>query len=280
MTEAATPAPGLAARVRAELGLLLLALQFLTRVPLPAPLAAWTAFDAARQRACARYFPFVGLLVGAWGAAVTALAHGLWPLPVALVLGLAATLLFTGALHEDGWADTCDGLGGGATREQALTIMKDSRLGSYGVLGLVVALNLKLAALWGLAATGLPALFAVSVWAHGVSRFAAVATMLRLPYAGDLGRAKVPDMGGGGAAVAIVLPGGLSLIGAAALLQAWCGLAPLLAGAAATAATTLVVQAWLRRRLGGQTGDTLGAVQQLGEIAALLGALALQRTAS
>lgn len=267
--------------LRAEAGLPLLALQFLTRLPLPNSVADWAAFSAERQRRSARYFPLVGLAVGAWGALVTAFAHCLWPLSIAVGLGIAATLLLTGALHEDGWADTCDGLGGSATRERALEIMKDSRLGTYGVLGLVVVLGLKASALFSLAQASLPAALAVSVWAHGLSRLAAVATMLRLPYAGDVGRAKVPGMASAGAAdvTRVFLPGALILLAAGWALAHWVSVMMLLTAVAGAIASTWDMQIWLRRRLGGQTGDTLGAVQQISELGALLGALAVQAAA-
>ena len=110
-----------------EVRLFFTALQFFTRVPVP----AWVGFQSEWLQQCVRYFPLVGALVGLWG-------HACWPQPacgglaVAVVLSMAATIWLTGGFHEDGWADTCDGLGGAVSRDRALTIMKDSRLGAYG----------------------------------------------------------------------------------------------------------------------------------------------------
>ena len=125
----------------AELRRFWTALAFYSRLPVP------EGTPLPELSAASRYFPAVGLLVGAIGAAVYGLAG--WGLPhlVAVILSVGAMVLATGALHEDGFADTCDGLGGGWTREDALRIMKDSRLGTYGAVGLVLLLAIKLGAL-------------------------------------------------------------------------------------------------------------------------------------
>ncbi len=154
------------------------ALVFCTRLPL---FRAMPVAGAALGKA-AWAFPLAGLVVGLIGAAVYALAHrfGLpaWP---AAVLAVAATLLVTGALHEDGLADTADGFGGGNSREQKLAIMRDSRIGTYGVCALTVALLLRVAAL-----ASLPSAHAV-VWAliaaHVAARATMPALMLMLPPA-------------------------------------------------------------------------------------------------
>ena len=120
-----------------ELDRLACAAQFLTRLPVPGP-KAWSDELLARS---ARYFPLVGLAVGGLCAAILVVARQAWPtgaLPA--LLAVAAGVVATGGFHEDGLADTADGLGGGHTPEQRLTIMKDSRLGSYGALALGLAL--------------------------------------------------------------------------------------------------------------------------------------------
>ena len=117
---------------RRERDLLLVALMFFTRIPMP----RWVPFDEARLNGASRYFPLVGLLVGAVAALVYGVAVNLWSPALALVLATAATVLLTGAFHEDGFADVCDGFGGGWDREQVLSIMKDSRIGTYGTVGL------------------------------------------------------------------------------------------------------------------------------------------------
>jgi adenosylcobinamide-GDP ribazoletransferase len=258
--------------LRHELRLVGVALQFLTRVPLPRSLP----FEPAWLHASARHFPLVGALVGGVGAAVLWAAAQAWPLPVAVLLAMTATVWLTGGFHEDGLADTCDALGGAVSRERALEIMKDSRLGSYGALGLGLVLALKAAALWGLTQRGIGATAAAWLLAHAVSRAGAVALLHALPYAGDVEHAKAKPMaqqvGRGSLAVAFAWVALLVLSLCAVLgLHA---LPPLAAALAGAIVITVTCARWFRRRLGGYTGDTLGAAQQLAEVAALLGWLA------
>jgi adenosylcobinamide-GDP ribazoletransferase len=251
-----------------EIRLFLIALQFFTRVPIPRRIG----FEPAWLQSCARHFPAVGLVVGGVGAAVLLAASALWPPAIAVGLSMAATLWLTGGFHEDGLADTCDGLGGAVSRQRALEIMKDSRLGSYGALGLVLVLGLKAAALTALAARS-PQLAALAlVWGHGASRCAPVLLMRLLPYGGDPAHAKAKPLAlhiaGTGVAVA------LGWLLAASLAAAWLGGAPAVAAlpwaVAAMGAVVGWMAHWLHRRLGGFTGDTLGAAQQFSELAALL----------
>lgn len=269
-----------------ELRLAAVALQFLTRVPV-----RLKSFDPAWLHASARHFPLVGALVGVFGAVVLAGAGLLWSAPVAVLLSMAATIWLTGGFHEDGLADTCDGLGGAVDRERALAIMKDSRLGSYGALGLVLTLALKAAALVALVqspvvldamvrslapAAAVPwAMAAALVLGHGASRAATVALLAALPYAGDVAHAKAKPLaqqvGAGGAVVALAWALLWAVLAVAAGWPAWrVALALLAMGAVAC-----VCARWLLRRLGGYTGDTLGATQQWCEVALYL-ALAAQ----
>jgi len=245
------------------------ALQFLTRVPV-----RFGTFDPAWLNPSSRHFPLVGALVGGAGAVMLALAAQVWPVSVAVLLSMAATVAATGGFHEDGLADTCDGLGGTAARERALTLMKDSRLGSYGVLGLAFTLALKAAVLCALLQHSLGLAAAALVWAHAVSRAAAVALLATLPYAGDTEHAKAKPMAqrarAADAAVALgwvaALGTGLSLgpgLGAVAPL-------PLLLSAACAGGVAAWCARWFLRRLGGYTGDTLGATQQWTELAVYL----------
>ena len=146
-----------------ELRLLGIALQFLTRVPVRVG-----RFEPSWLADSARHFPLVGALVGAFGGATLWGAATLWPLPLAVALSMAATAWITGGFHEDGLADTCDGLGGAVDREKALAIMKDSRLGSYGVIGLLFVLGQKACALWTLSTESVALASVALVLAHGV----------------------------------------------------------------------------------------------------------------
>ncbi len=254
------------ARLAHELRLVGVALQFLTRVPV-----RFRSFDPAWLNPSSRHFPLVGALVGSLGAAVLALAAPWWPGPVAVLLSMAATVVATGGFHEDGLADTCDGLGGSAARERALAIMKDSRLGSYGVLGLVFTLALKAAVLCALLQHSPVLAAAALVWGHAVSRAAAVALLATLPYAGDAEHAKAKPMAQRARAVdAAVALGWVAALGAGLGLLG--PLAPLhmLLGAACAAAVAAWCARWFLRRLGGYTGDTLGATQQWAELAVYL----------
>jgi adenosylcobinamide-GDP ribazoletransferase len=166
---------------------LLMALQFLTRVPVHL-----AVFDPAELNHSARYFPVIGALVGCAGALVFAAAALMWPLPIAVLLSMAATVWLTGSFHEDGLADTCDGLGGAVSRERALEIMKDSRIGSYGAIALVLMLGLK-AALLNTQGSIVRTACAMVV-AHAVSRAAPVVLLALLRYAGDAEHAKAKPM--------------------------------------------------------------------------------------
>jgi adenosylcobinamide-GDP ribazoletransferase len=252
--------------IRHELRLIGVALQFLTRVPVR------VGFDPSWLNQSARHFPLVGAFVGALGALVLCAASLVFPSAVAVGLSMVATVLLTGAFHEDGLADTCDALGGAVSRERALEIMKDSRIGTYGALGLLLVLGLKAATL-----VALPPAWAMAalLLAHTVSRAAAVALIRLLPYAGDVSQAKAKPLAeristGGllvGLAWAVMV--GLALI---AWQAGWWPMVVTAWGVAALGAW--VCGRWFVRRLGGITGDTLGATQQLTELAVLLGWLA------
>ncbi len=234
----------------------LLCLGFFTRLPLPA--IAWSAGDLATAIWAA---PVVGAVVGAAGAAAYAAGDMLGLPPTAAAgLALAATMLLTGCLHEDGLADTADGFGGGSTRERKLEIMRDSRLGTFGVCALGLSLLLRWSAL---AAIGDPVAVAWAlVAAHAAGRAAMPAVMLALPPARPSGLAEAAGRPSSAKAALAALLGVLALwpLGSTALFA---GVVALLAWSA--------VLGWLAmRQVGGHTGDVLGAVEQGGEIVILL----------
>ena len=252
----------------------LLALQFFTRIPVTGRLAQWVGFSPAMLRASAAWLPAVGGLVGAVGAAVFFGALAIWPAPVAALLCTIATVLLTGAFHEDGLADVADGLGGSQNRERALDIMKDSRIGAFGALALVLALGLKIALLSTLAMQGTAFAAAVAVLtAHVLSRLAPLAVMRWLPYVGGEASKSRPLADAlSGHALGIALLCSLPAVGLLVFAHgAATGMAALLAGAM----YTWIMASWFRRRLGGFTGDCLGAMQQVVELVVYL-ALAAQ----
>ena len=243
------------------------ALRLLTRLPVPRHLPA----DPDWSRA-GRAYPLVGLLIGSIGALAFALA-GFLGLPAVLcaLLALAATIAVSGALHEDGLADVADGFGGGGDRDRKLAIMRDSRIGTYGVLALLLSAGLRAAALaaLGAPALGAPALVAAALPAvHALARALLPAVMLGLPLARRDGLAAAT---GKPRARDVLAALGLG-IGAVWLLWGP-GTALLLFAVAAALAAGL---SWLaRRQVGGYTGDLLGAVEQAVETVLLLILVAL-----
>ncbi len=243
--------------------LLVCAVQFLTRLPTP----QLSRFEPDWINRAARYFPLAGQLVGLLAAAVWLLSEQVWPGLPAAALTVGASVLITGAFHEDGLADTADGFGGGADRARRLAIMKDSRVGSYGALALCLIILLRVSLMsrltpWG----GALAL----VVANGGARAAAVVAMAGLPYAGDPDAAKIKPTPQGvrwsEAALAVSL-GGWPLL----LLKPYEAVLGLLLLSLSTTSMALLA----RRMIGGVTGDVLGAVEQVGEVALLMGASAL-----
>jgi adenosylcobinamide-GDP ribazoletransferase len=249
-----------------QLRLFFTALQFFTRLPIP----RWVGFEAHWLNHASRYFPLVGLVVGAIVAAVYALAAWLLPAPVAVVLSTAAGIYATGAFHEDGFADMCDGFGGGMTVERVLEIMKDSRIGAYGAIGMACMLGLKCVALAMLQPwTAIAALLA----AHPLSRLMATALIWRMDYARAEGKAKplAQKMSGAEFAIAALTAAAPAVLLCAAGWLAWTALA---AGVLAAGAATLWLARLFARRINGYTGDCLGAVQQASEVMFYLGVLA------
>ena len=257
-------------RLSYEARLALVAIQFLTRIPVP----AFNNYDPQWLHQSSRYFPAVGLLIGILCAGVLWLASLLFTPLVAAVISTAFGIKLTGAFHEDGLADSCDGLGGGLTRERTLEIMKDSRLGTYGVLGLVSALLLKISLL---AAMPLSVAIVALIIGHTASRLFCISLLTLLPYGGEIDHAKAKPMAqqltplqglysSGWLILAIVL---VILIFPNTMLQI--GLDKWLLALVLALVATDYMRRLLRRRLQGYTGDGLGATQQLSEIAIYIG---------
>lgn len=247
-------------------------LRFFSRLPVPALPGEPSAHALPDFRKVARMLPMAGLVL-ALPAALVLLAA--WKLGlgafVAAALALAMLAAVTGALHEDGLADVADGFGGGGTRERRLEIMRDSRIGAYGGLALVLALALRLGALATMLERIGDETALAFLLAAALSRCAAMLPMVLLaPARRDGAAASVGRPSGISLAIAagscLILAGiaaGLGLPAAGVLL------AVLLAPTAALALTALA-----QRRIGGHTGDVIGACQQVAEIAALIGILA------
>jgi adenosylcobinamide-GDP ribazoletransferase len=243
---------------------------FLSRVPVPQ--RHFTDHDGRLSRAV-RAFPLAGVLIVLPAAALAAVLSALHAPPLLLafaVLGLQ--VLVTGALHEDGLSDSADGIGGGRDRDSALAIMKDSRVGSYGVVALVLSFGLRAAAIAALATVLTPSGLGMALLAvAAASRTAMVWHWSLLPPArrdGVAASVGEPDQG----ATTVALVSGV-LLAALLLLPHGTVLSWLLALAAA-ALCVLVFNRIALRKIGGHTGDTIGATQQLAEMSVLF-ALAL-----
>lgn len=238
---------------------------FYSRIPLP------SSWFSAKSSHCSRYFSLVGWLVGGVSVGIWLLAPMMFSdssgtlsevsLPIAILLGMIAAVLLTGALHEDGFADTCDGFGGGWSPEERLRIMKDSRIGTYGALGLVFLLLLKFFALLQIETAILP-----WVWFAGntLSRFVSISQLRILAYVQDAAKSKSGPM--------------TEFSGVDLIVNAVFGLLPLLfIGNQVWVALPAVAIVWwfllmyFKRKLGGVTGDCLGATQQLSEVVFYLG---------
>jgi adenosylcobinamide-GDP ribazoletransferase len=236
--------------------LVVVAVRFLTRLPLPEP-----RFREGDLRRATGAFPLVGVVVAAFGIAAYLPVQALWGVAVAVVVATAVEVGVTGAFHEDGLADVADGLWGGWTVEDRLRIMRDSRLGTYGTVALVGVLALRVVLLGGLD----PAWFWRATLVGHVTARGSILLMVRLlPPADDGGSgAQVSDPTGplGSTVGAVTL-----LAVAAAALGAWAWV-PVVAAVPPIVLTTVLYE----RRLGGVTGDALGATNQLVHVAVLAG---------
>jgi adenosylcobinamide-GDP ribazoletransferase len=254
-----------------ELRALAAAFTFMTRLPL----GCFASHGESDLRASAAYFPVVGIVVGAVGGAAYAIGQAIWPTLVAVLLSMAATVFMTGAFHEDALADTFDGFGGGRTPERVLEIMKDSRIGSYALVGVVLVLAMKFGALFSIGASGASSHLARALIAgHVLARWSSVPLILKYSYVRSATTharlsAGGPFSGGIGAARAAMATAiaAISVAATVGLLQA------LLTGVVA-ALVTLIAGLWFERSIGGITGDTLGAANQLVDLSVYLTILA------
>lgn len=267
----------------------LLAIQFFSRIPVTGRLADWVGFSPAMLRASAAHFPGVGVLVGAFVVGLTALLLAwLPPSPlaplVAAVLGTVLSVMVTGGFHEDGLADVADGLGGSYDRDRALLIMKDSRVGAFGVLAVVLALLSKVALLALIGSMSARWMLLGIFAAHVVSRTWPLLLIRLLPHVGDAAGSKSKPLADQISGVALVAAG-IWCIGALALVLAaqaamvsgadvgfvLAPVQPLILGVLASGLAWIYMGRLLWRRLQGFTGDGLGATQQVCEIAFYLG---------
>lgn len=248
-----------------QLRIYLTAQSFLTRIPCP----EWVGYSDELLQRSARYYPLVGVTVGLIAFGVFSAAAFVLPITIALILSLAASGLVTGAFHEDGFADFCDGFGGGWEKEQILTIMKDSRIGAYGAMGMLLLLALKFECLRQLA-TGLSLLplGLIFLSAHSASRWLAVSFMRSHQYV------RTDEQSKSKAAATILSHADLSIALVIAIVPisvlAWLWTPKVFWLLIPLAVVRWLFGRMLSARLGGYTGDCLGAAQQVAEMAVYL----------
>jgi len=252
--------------LRYQLRLFFTALQFFTRLPAP----RWVGFESDWLTHATRYFAVIGLLVAILCATVYSILVYCLPSSLAVLLSTAAGIYLTGALHEDGFADVCDGFGGAMQPQRVLEIMRDSRLGAFGVIGIVLLLASKIVALVYLpVGQVVPAL----LLAHPMSRCFAAGLIWRMDYVREEGKAKPLAQQMSAMEFAITaLTALLPMV--ACMVLGWFSLAALALAWLTGLAATVFLAVLFQRRIGGYTGDCLGAVQQLSEVAIYLGLLA------
>ncbi|MFA0570774.1 adenosylcobinamide-GDP ribazoletransferase [Vibrio gallaecicus] len=242
-------------RIKYQWELFALALSFFSRIPIPAS----TPYSEERMNRAGRYFSLVGLLLGALCGVSYVLLELVFPATVSIFLTMAFSLMLTGAFHEDGLTDMADGVGGGMTLERRLTIMKDSRIGTYGASALVMVLLGKWLFLNEL--SSVTSILCILVVSYGLSRAVAASLIYDMPYVSDLDTSKSKPLASKQTLGELVF---LMVIGVFPAL--WFGLEIALALLVLAFIFRFFFKKWLLARLGGFTGDCLGAGQQLMEL--------------
>ncbi len=241
--------------MKEELTIFFTALMFYTRLPVP----KWVDYSQDYLNRSTRYFPMIGWVVGGLGALVYIIANHYLPKSISLLFSMVSTILLTGAFHEDGFADTCDGFGGGRTKQQTLDIMKDSRIGAYGAIGIFLMLLLKFQLLGELEAKIIPAALIAS---HSLSRAAVLFFRRAHRYVRENDDAKAKpmaqDVSKKDFGIGMIL-GAMPLILLPSLNMIFCVVSFVMI-------TEFLFSKWIVRRIGGYTGDCLGATQQLCEL--------------
>ncbi len=234
-----------------EIESLLLAIQFYTRIPIP----SWVQYSDAKQHGSTKYLPLVGLLVGGIGAGISFLLLPYVSVYLALTISMAVTIFLTGAFHEDGFADFCDGFGGGYTKERILEIMKDSRIGTYGTVGLSLLLAIKILTL---AETPIDHIPFIILFGHCISRAVPVLFLFTSSYVSVNGKSNHLQKNISTVALLFSITCAVIPIGFYdwRLLVSFCIL---------LLPTFLIFRWYILKHIGGYTGDVLGALQQLSE---------------
>jgi len=250
--------------MRKQLHIFLNAIMFYTRIPVPKNLP----FSEEILNRSTRFFPFIGWIAGGIAAVVFYGLSLVFPPELAILLSMLTTIFVTGAFHEDGFADFCDGFGGGYTRERILSIMKDSRIGTYGSIGLIGMLATKFMSINAIEVGKIPLMLLAT---HSLSRLMPILVIYTSEYSREDALSKTKPIGKKGNSfdflLALIfgltflffLPYSFSLSIVPALLV-----------------ITFIFRKYINRKIGGYTGDCLGALQQIAEVFIYLGFVLFQ----
>ena len=251
--------------MKKEIHYFLTAILFFTRIPCP----KWVDHSPDVLNKSSRYFSLVGIIVGAFAVLIYYLASLIFPANISILMSMIASIWITGAFHEDGFADVCDGFGGGWPKKKNLIIMKDSRLGTFGVVGILSILLLKFLALNELN-TSIWLIIWTIISGHSISRFTATLLLYTHLYVRDDESSKVKPSTNQMDTISIVLSGIFGILPLFAFQNYWVflSLIPLIL-------TYLYMGRFFKKWIGGQTGDCAGALQQVSEIVFYLSMIAL-----
>ena len=246
--------------MKKEIRIFFTAIMFFTRIPCP----KWVDHSEEYLNKSSRYFPLMGWIVGGFSAIIYFLAAYILPIPIAVLLSMVASIWITGAFHEDGLADVCDGLGGGWTKEKIMDIMKDSRVGAFGVIGIVLALLIKYTSLVSVTVPAKSIIPFLLISTHSLSRFMASTFLVTHEYARTEGGKSKPlatRMSAGSFVVALIT-GVLPLVVFSIHYKKY----ELLLLIIPAYITKVLLGRFFKKWIGGYTGDCLGATQQICEI--------------
>lgn len=249
-----------------EIKIFFTALMFYTRIPCP----KWVGYSEENLNKATRYLPLIGWIVGSFGAVNLWIFSFILPISVAVILSVISTILLTGAFHEDGLADVCDGFGGGWNKEKILEIMKDSRIGAYGVIGLVLTLLLKIVLLTEISSLNLVFGIKTMLLAHILSRFTAVSVIFTHSYARADASSKVKPIAKSLSKESFFIALVITFPAFLLFQNIWIFLCIV-----PVFLLKSYLAAYFKKWIDGYTGDCLGAVQQLSEVTILLFCTAL-----
>ena len=251
--------------MKKEIHYFLTAILFFTRIPCP----KWVDHSPEILNKSSRYFSLVGIVIGVIAAATYYFTALVFTTEIALILSMISSIYATGAFHEDGFADTCDGFGGGWTKEKILIIMKDSRLGTFGVIGLIAILTLKFNTNLALESSDFNMIIII-ISGHSISRFNATILLYTHPYVRDIESSKVKPTTQQMDTKSLIISGVFGLIPLLFFNNYWVFLALI-----PVFVSYLYLGHFFKKWIGGQTGDCAGALQQVSEVIFYLSLIAI-----